>query len=1310
VGDKEADMLGRPTPVLAVLLLIGAVAQGYQWANRYDGPGHGPDDACAIGLWHGAPYVAGSQTDTAGESWLAVLRYEPTIGVITDSMFYQGDPGYDAEAHALAVSENGGIYVAGVATTHDEKYQFVVVRCDSSLNYSWAYNEYVDDDGTEALAVTTRGDTAYATGSTLHEYAENDVQQCLTVKVKPDGTKLWASEYSYEGGGDDPEDCGNALAVDGSGNVFVAVTSLNDDGGTLEDIVTIKYGGTGDTLWTRRYDGPANGVDNAQAVLVDAAGNSYVSGSSAGSGSGFDFATVKYTSNGGTAWVARYDGTAHDNDLVAAMVRGKDGHVYVAGTSQRSGTGQDFVTIKYDYDAGDTLWVRAFDAGPADVAQAICLDTAGNVFVTGYSTSTGGNVNYATVKYSPDGESLGVWTYDGTGGPDEAAGVAVDSSDNIYVTGTSASASSDIVTVKYLQHFPHDVGVWKILSPGATAEYGDAVVPSAVLYASESTAAACTVRFTVGTFYDCTTAVYLAMGATDTVEFDTWYVRQAGTHTVCCSLLTSDDDPTNDTASSTVYVPAGWKEMVDAPMPLGASGDPIKDGGWLDYNQGNGLVYGAKGNKTYEFYAYNPTENHWYGRNDILEGREGKPPRKGCRGICDGDSFVYMTKGNNTVGFYRYDVALDSWKQLTDVPLGTKKKKVKGGTDLAFVKEVSGGDTTGYVYLLKGYKNEFYRYRPVGDSWSTLAPVPAATPKMNNGSFLVYDGVSKLYAHQATYNILYPYDLVTQTWSPSRPGMPLVGMMGKKKKSKDGGSGAWLEGAVYALKGGNTQEFWKYDPDSSSGTWAELETMPRYGSTGHVRKVMYGGDITSDGAALYALKGNRTRELWRYVPNGSGTPPGEDNSPPPGENEMLVASGPCTATPVFSHSGLFIAFTKAAATGHPQVFRALSSGGGVQQLTQLQQTSCCLSPAWYSDDSKLAFIVEPDTGASKIGVVSSMGGPVVYLASVTGDIEDFALSPSGNSLVFSRSDSGSGDFTQLWAFSFSGGGVSELTTSSCDHYQPHFASDTEIVLRLDPPDEPSQIGKLYLCHPYTLNPGACVWKETTLTSTEHEHSAPCVAGSAGPVFFEVDTGGFTGLGRVKLNGDSECVIAASNGYDFEMPTTGPKGETLYCLRSTDAGAAVCEVYADGSGYAVLTDDEVERETPHARQNSGSPACATYIRDESVYRTLGHGEEGGQGQVLGVLALQQMRPNPSTTGRVVILWQVPRLTSVSLKMYNTVGQLVKTLVEGETKPGRYVTAWDGTDRRGRRVASGVYFCALEADKTRLNRKVVLTAGE
>jgi len=750
----------------------------------------------------------------------------------------------------------------------------------------------------------------------------------------------------------------------------------------------------------------------------------------------------------------------------------------------------------------------------------------------------------------------------------------------------------------------------------------------------------------------------------------------------------------------------GWVELAAVPRQL--SDKPVKDGGWLTYCDSVGLFLAAKGNKTADFYAYDPSRDTWRQLTDVGAGTEGKLPSKGCRGVSDSGSFVYMTKGNNTLGFWRYSVSADSWVQLTDVPLGTMHKRVKYGADLIYVPPV-GDDPAGYVYLLKGWRNEFYRYSIQTDSWATMPSIPpGAGMKYNEGSFLVYDGDNSIYAHQAKYHGFYRFDIAGQAWdSTPLGGMPFVGRTGRHKRSKDGGCGAWMEGAIYALKGGNTQEFWKYCPDGDS--WCELETIPQrasYSSQG--RKARAGADIGAmPGFGLYALKGNRTLEFWRYVPGGEALPPGEDNSPPPGENELRIADGPCCASPSFSHLGVFIAFTKSVTTGHSQVFRALSNGGGgVQALTQLQQASC-FSPAWSYSDQKIAFLVEPDTGGSTIGVVLSMGGPVVYLSSVTGDIEDFAWSPNGNSLIFSRTDTG--DFTQLWTCPLGGGSASELTTSSNDHYQPHFASESTIVFRLDPPDAPSQIGKLYKYHSDTTNLSAYVWKETTLTSTEHEHSAPCVAGATGPVFFEVDTGGFTGLGRVKLNGDSECVIAASNGYDFELPTTGPLGETLYCLRSTDAGAAVCEVYSNGSGYTVLTDDEVERETPHARQNTTSPACATYIRDGSVYRTLGQGEQGGQGGVLGVFALEYMRPNP-TLGRVTIHWQVPKLTTVSLKLYNTAGQLVKTLAEGETKPGRYETVWDGTDRRGRRVASGVYFCALEADKTRLNRKVVLTSSE
>src|SRR5207302_9985194 len=56
-----------------------------------------------------------------------------------------------------------------------------------------------------------------------------------------------------------------------------------------------------------RYNGPGNYEDKATAIALDAAGNVYVTGGSWGSGTDFDYATIKYDSNGNQLWVARYN-------------------------------------------------------------------------------------------------------------------------------------------------------------------------------------------------------------------------------------------------------------------------------------------------------------------------------------------------------------------------------------------------------------------------------------------------------------------------------------------------------------------------------------------------------------------------------------------------------------------------------------------------------------------------------------------------------------------------------------------------------------------------------------------------------------------------------------------------------------------------------------------------------------------------------------------------------------------------------------------------------------------------------------------
>ena len=154
-----------------------------------------------------------------------------------------------------------------------------------------------------------------------------------------------------------------------------------------------------DTAWVRRYNGPGDSIDCAYAIAVDGSGNVYVTGQSCGSGTYPDYGTIKYYPNGDTAWVRRYNGPRFYYDESAIGVDGS-GNVYVTGTSTRSERYSDYATIKY-YANGDTAWVRRY-GGPGnlyDWAYAIAVDGSGNVYVTGESVGSGTGFDYATIKY-----------------------------------------------------------------------------------------------------------------------------------------------------------------------------------------------------------------------------------------------------------------------------------------------------------------------------------------------------------------------------------------------------------------------------------------------------------------------------------------------------------------------------------------------------------------------------------------------------------------------------------------------------------------------------------------------------------------------------------------------------------------------------------------------------------------------------------------------------------------------------------------------------------------------------------------------
>ncbi len=220
-----------------------------------------------------------------------------------------------------------------------------------------------------------------------------------------------------------------------------------------------------DTAWVRRYDGPAHAHEYARAIAVDVMGNVYVTGNSANNENwpyDYDYLTIKYNPDGDTVWVRTYAGPGapeNNDDYALAIAVDDAGNAYVTGHSPGSGTSDDVVTIKY-YPDGDTAWVRRYN-GPGndvDVANAIAVDGIGNVYVTGNTYSPATSDDYLTIKYNSDGNMLWLTTYNGPPGDggDYANALALDTAGNIYVTGRSFGGWSplgmdDYLTIKYIQ-------------------------------------------------------------------------------------------------------------------------------------------------------------------------------------------------------------------------------------------------------------------------------------------------------------------------------------------------------------------------------------------------------------------------------------------------------------------------------------------------------------------------------------------------------------------------------------------------------------------------------------------------------------------------------------------------------------------------------------------------------------------------------------------------------------------------------------------------------------------------------------------
>jgi hypothetical protein len=227
------------------------------------------------------------------------------------------------------------------------------------------------------------------------------------------------------------------IGLDNNENVFVAGQS-----GDNTKIITTKYDTDGNVIWEKFYSVQDLGVV-ATWLSIDPSGNVIVTGyprtfSSNPVESGL--LTLKYDNNGNLLWDKLISGTWA---FAVRSIVDQSGNIYVTGRAWQYTATYDFVTVKYAPD-GTQLWFDTFDQnGGFHTPTSMALDQSNNLFITGGGMSGG----LITVMYNSTGVRQWVKEEPGTAGQS----IRVDGIGGIFVTGSywSQTTGDDMMLLKY---------------------------------------------------------------------------------------------------------------------------------------------------------------------------------------------------------------------------------------------------------------------------------------------------------------------------------------------------------------------------------------------------------------------------------------------------------------------------------------------------------------------------------------------------------------------------------------------------------------------------------------------------------------------------------------------------------------------------------------------------------------------------------------------------------------------------------------------------------------------------------------------
>lgn len=406
-----------------------------------------------------------AQTGTAADQSPALSQT-----ALTKTIFHFSDGGDDRPGR-MTVDAAGNFYISAALNSTANVSGFAVLKYSSvgTLLGTFRYKLLPGEFGGAAHSVKVdKQNNIYSVGTTS--------LGGVVVSFTSAGAQRWIARFDHEP---------IALAVDPSGNIYVAGNGNaggSDGVGPVLNWLVVKYSNTGKVLWEQRHTGAAGQDSKVRDIQLDPSENPIVFGTTSNNPRILtnNMTVAKLNPDGDVLW-AKDSSVPHNSLIPGGFAIDARGNVYATGmTNPPEGVATPF-TVKYNATGVLQFTLQGNGAGGSSVA----IDPAGDILLTGATSSFGTPGFVSATKIHPRGKAVWVTQIPATGiivsdsagnalvagfdfeitklssagkilfsssilPQDSATDAVIDPSGNLLVTGFGQNAqfSDDIFTVK----------------------------------------------------------------------------------------------------------------------------------------------------------------------------------------------------------------------------------------------------------------------------------------------------------------------------------------------------------------------------------------------------------------------------------------------------------------------------------------------------------------------------------------------------------------------------------------------------------------------------------------------------------------------------------------------------------------------------------------------------------------------------------------------------------------------------------------------------------------------------------------------